>query len=445
MKKVFTSFFISLGMVQTLYALQINEIMSNPTGDDSGREWVELYNDSESSSDLTSLTLSIKGGSFVPVTPVSGGVILSPHGYAIIGSTVSGATKFTQDYPSYSGILLKASMSLVNTGVTSIELKANGVSADSISSYTGAKEGTTYARFGSSFSAGTPTPGAENVEQQALSQEATTTTTSSQITIAQVAPSSDIVLYTPLEKVAIAGAPTTFSVHALTHAGKAIEGMLYSWSFGDGGGGYGSTTVYRYLYPGRYITQVEGSNGLIAGEARTIVRVVAPELSISSLMYGIRGAYLTITNPSPYDIDVSGWKISLNKVMYTFPKNTLLGQGSTIISGQALGFASSSKEAPVDVALLFPTNEEVIRAVYEEKQPSSVTLQTSTIQTQTFPTSTQKSKIKESTKSFVVLNKKTQQGSLQQENQKATTTTVTVNTSSKKDTRIASFLRGLFR
>jgi hypothetical protein len=148
--------------IQSVSALTINEIFSNPIGDDGGREWVELYNDSDSLVDISSLTIAIKGGNPVIATPVSGGTIIPPYGYAIVGSTVSSATRFLQDYPEYSGVLFKSSIGLVNTGVTSIDIRLGGLVVDSVSSYTAAKEGKSYAKINGQFLTTVPSPGKEN-------------------------------------------------------------------------------------------------------------------------------------------------------------------------------------------------------------------------------------------------------------------------------------------
>ena len=143
MKPIFISLVLLSAFFQA-HALTINEVMSNPVGDDGGREWIELYNETDTDVDVSSLSISIKGGTFIAVTPVSGGVTVLARGYAIIGSTVSGVNKFSLDYPGYNSPLFKSAISLVNTGVTSIEIKLQGISADILTSYTAAKEGSSY-------------------------------------------------------------------------------------------------------------------------------------------------------------------------------------------------------------------------------------------------------------------------------------------------------------
>lgn len=84
--KLFLS--ISIVVTSTLFvqALSITEIMSNPVGDDSGREWIEVYNNGNSPVDLSSLSISIKGGTAVPVILLQGDSNLSSGEYAIISS-----------------------------------------------------------------------------------------------------------------------------------------------------------------------------------------------------------------------------------------------------------------------------------------------------------------------------------------------------------------------
>lgn len=370
MKKILLIFIYIASVTQT-QALQISEVMSNPTGDDSGREWIEVYNNTQESVDLTGLTISIKGGNAVTASSVSGGTVLPANGYAIIGSTVTGATKFLQDYPLYNGLLLKSSISLVNTGVTSIDIRMNGSIGDSLQSYTAAKEGSTFSLLNGSFVAGTPTPGSsnqassqENVDSSPVTQT-TSSTTETQATVAQMSPpNADITLYLPHDKIVVAGAETVFTVGGMTRAGNPIDKLLYTWAFGDGGQATGSSTKYRYVYPGVYIVQTEGTNGYVSGTGRMRVRVVAPDIEIRGVQSGKYGTYLDILNPNNYELDFSQWQLSIDGNRYYFPKNTLLaGNVTTHISGVAMGFASTTISEGMIIKILFPNTEEVIKYI----------------------------------------------------------------------------------
>jgi hypothetical protein len=296
---------------------------------------------------------------------------------------VGGVSKFLQDYPNYTGPLFKSSISLVNSGVTSVDIKVNGSIADSLPSYTAAKEGSTFGRSNGSFVTTSPTPGGENqapITDSGVSQPGGSTTTDSQATIAQSSPpSSDIVLYMPSEKIIVAGVPTPFSVFGLTKGGKIIDNLSYLWAYGDGGSGLGSTTMHTFAYPGRYVVTVEGSNGYVVGNGRMMVRVVMPEIVITKIDTGKHGTYIDIANPNNYDLEVSQWKLAIDGGYFLFPKNTVLASNSvTHIIGSAMGFASTTFASSTVVKILFPTLEEVTRFVQNESIDHATTTKNST-------------------------------------------------------------------
>lgn len=426
MKTIITLSMLLAGIMQA-QALAISEVMSNPIGDDSGREWIEVSNDTASDIDLSAMTVSIKGGSFAIVTPLQGGAVLPPGGYAIIASTVSGATKFLQDYPSYVGPLFRASMSLVNTGITSIDIKLNGTLIASLPSYTAAKEGQTLSFISGSYVTGNPTPGSDNQAADTGQNASNATTTDNQTTLPQMSPPlPDIVLYMPEEKVVVAGAESDFSAFAMTRANKPINDVQYTWAFGDGGQGTGSSTKYRYVYNGYYVAQVEALGPTMYGKGRTKVRVVSPDLVISSFGIGKYGSYVEITNPNTYDLDLSQWTLTLNGAGFPFPKNTLLPANSTTrFSGLAMGFASTTIASSTVIKILFPNLEEVTRyspPLLEKKTETIVSLPNSTVKV-----------VSHAQPKVLGISTTTK-----------TTSATALVSKAQKDKRIAAWLKGLF-
>lgn len=95
--------------------MAISEVMYDlPTGSDSGREWVEIYNGGTSSVKLTDWRL-LEGGTNHKITAVSGGENVQPDSYAVIAAD---ALKFRTDWPQFSGQLFDSTFSLNNTGET---------------------------------------------------------------------------------------------------------------------------------------------------------------------------------------------------------------------------------------------------------------------------------------------------------------------------------------
>lgn len=431
-------------------ALVINEIMSNPVGDDSGREWVELHNDGAEDIDLSSITVSIKGGNPIAVTPMQGGTTLPAGGYAVIASTVSGQTRFLQDYPAYPGILFRSTISLVNTGSTSIEIKNNGSTAAGPLSYAAAKEGNSLSFVNGEYVAGTPTPGAQNSVPEASpdSTNPPDTTTPTQVTIPQLAPPSpDIVMYLPEEKTVVAGAASEYSAFGLTRSGKAIGDLKYAWAFGDGGQGTGSSTSYTYVYPGRYVAQAEATNASVFGTARMVVRVVSPDMEIIQVGSSRYGTYIDVRNPNSYALDFSQWGFSIDGAFFPFPKNTMLLPNETVrFSGKAMGFASTTVSTSSVVRILFPNLEEVTRYVPKPGIEAVATnmLPEATIGTRAQPSNSKEKKITSKKNNIPqVLGSSTSATKI---NFSTTSPRTSPNTASRsKDTRIVSWLKNLFR
>lgn len=436
-----------LGTV-SVQALVISEVMSNPTGTDNGREWIELYNDGIESVDLSGLSVaSSESGTAVSILSVQGGTSLAPGGYAVIATIVSGQTKFLEDYLTYAGILLRvtSTFSLTN-GSASLYIKRSGATLASLPSYTAAAEGKTLSLLSGSHVTGTPTPGASNQasssgEETSGTASSTTTQTDNQVTIPQATPPTpDIVIYMPQDKTVVAGAETEFTVTSATRGGKELTTMRYTWAFGDGGQATGSSTKYRYGYAGRYIAVVEATNATVAGSGRMVVRVVPPELSITTVTAGKYGTYIDITNPNSYDLDLSQWILSINGASFPFPKNTLLpANGTTHFSGLAMGFASTTVSTATQVKILFPNLEEVtmytVKHVPVPLEASSTPIVAGT-----------------STTALTSQPKQTKVGSLKKvapsiaSPLKSTTTAISVAQSKiqSKDTRIVSWLRSIF-
>lgn len=86
--------------------------MYDPEGSDTKREWVEIYNDSETAIDLSGWKFyesSVNHG----LTFLDGSSILKSKGYAVI---VDEKKSFMLDYPEFKGMLIDSSFSLSNSG-----------------------------------------------------------------------------------------------------------------------------------------------------------------------------------------------------------------------------------------------------------------------------------------------------------------------------------------
>lgn len=422
--KYIVAVLISLSSIASVYAVYISEIMYDPQGSDTSREWIEIYNDTSGAIDFT-VWKFFESGTNHGMTSYSGGSTVISGGYGII---VDNPVKFLADFPSFQGVLYDSSFSLSNTGEQLILKDGGGNSIDTFTysvSVGGNDDGTTLSKINSTWEKGDATPGNSNQITTSSNVTTTATTTGNQTTIAQMSPPlPDIVLYLPFEKTVVAGAESEFAVYGMTRTGKPIENLSYTWAFGDGGKGYGTSTLYRYAYPGRYVAHVEGGNGYVIGTGRISVHVVPPDIIISKVENGKYGTFVDITNPNRYALDLSQWKLTINGSSFSFPKNTIiLGNTTTHISGVAMGFASTTLSSNSLVQILFPNLEEVTRFTFSEEVATKSVASSSNMYTP---------------KPIKVI-KKQAQATVQE---KATTTRTF---SQQKDTRIVTFFKSFFR
>src|SRR3989338_188448 len=145
----------------TLASLEINEIMYDlKTGSDEGREWIEVFNNSDSEVDLSILKL-FEGDTNHKLTLVEGSTKIEPAGYAII---VSNPSKFAADWPNFFGTIFDSTFSLNNAGEV-LALKDGDKIIDQYAykgSTSGAGDGNSLKRINNVWVGAKPTPGAEN-------------------------------------------------------------------------------------------------------------------------------------------------------------------------------------------------------------------------------------------------------------------------------------------
>ena len=416
--------FILMMAVSQVNALSISEIMYDPQGTDSGREWVEIYNDTPSAVTLTSYKF-FESGVNHGITVYSSASSIPSGEYGVIADN---AQKFLVDYPNYTGVLYDSAFSLINSGEQLI-LKDNSLSNLSEVTYNsslgGDDDGSTLSYINGTWVRGLATPGAVNVEDTSVVVSSAATNTNQTVGVQSAPPSPDIIMYLPYERVVVAGAPTEFSVSATNKANNPLANMVYTWAFGDGGYGTASTTMYTYAYPGMYVTTVEATNGNVIGKAKMKVRVIPPDISIRDSGVGKYGAYIDVYNPHTYDLEVSQWLLDIDGAKFSFPKHTeLLAKQTTRISGKGMGFASSTFATTTKVRILFPTNEEIASFYPPEKttphQASSTQKQAVTV-----------AKVASVSPKNVASNK-------------VNTTSTSTNSTLRKDTRIVSWIKAVF-
>jgi hypothetical protein len=365
----------------------INEIMYDPAGTDSGREWIEIENTDSASIDVTGWKFAdvVADGTIsnhnLYVPPDHGGVggmTISAGSFAILAAD---ALTFLGEYSGSSGTVIDTTISNFGQqeGRTYCAKLFNkdGTEIDSVC-YTigiGAKDdGNSLQKIDGVWKASKPTPGALNVFSDSGNNGGTdqnenqTTATSSQNSTQQTQTSSSssgsggwpvepqILAKISGETVAIVGAEAIYRGQTLGLDKKPLINARFLWNFGDGGSKEGETVAHIYSFPGNYTVVLDVSSDKYSASDRIKVKAVVPEIIISKIVFGADGA-VEISNNSNYELNLSYWKINSNGGVFIMPKNTILAPKSSLIFPSKITGLSVGD----DTALFFPNGSLLTR------------------------------------------------------------------------------------
>ncbi|KHO47397.1 MAG: hypothetical protein QT00_C0002G0049 [archaeon GW2011_AR5] len=156
-----------------VFSIRVSEVMHNPDGSDTNREWVEIYNNDSVEHNLTGWKFNSGGSDHTlnvpPANNGTGSMVLAPGSYLIISQD---AASFLSDY-NFTGTVIDSSWTgLSNSGNETVWIKNSTIIFDNVT-YATVPEGNTSCIVNETFTACLPTPGAAN------SQSGTANTTNS--------------------------------------------------------------------------------------------------------------------------------------------------------------------------------------------------------------------------------------------------------------------------
>lgn len=322
-------------------ALKITEVQFDPSGPDTDREWVEVYNDGASAIDFSKYKF-FEANVNHSLTALSVATLEAGE-YAVV---IQDAAKFFADYPNFIGKAFTSSFSLSNTGEALAFKTAAGAVADF---YTynpltsGAGNGLSEQLVNDVWTKGAASPGLANstnvtppldtsttttATTTATTTQATTTTASPTVIVATVTETIEVPKivyvqksYWPVsEKIYVNAGPNKLTV---TGAEVQFEGSIYDadtksqlttgefhWSFGDGTeivGSRGAKHVYKF--PGEYTAVFQATSDGRFEEDRLYVKVVNPEISLK-MGRDLDLDYVEITNNYNEEIKLDGFLLT---------------------------------------------------------------------------------------------------------------------------------------
>lgn len=354
-KKIIIGLFIFLcGFSFSHASLEISEVMYNPEGTDTNREWVEVYNNGSAAVDIGSWYF-YEGETYHGMHPdnfsslSSGQRALVVKDVAIAKSELGSGFKY-----------IKSSFALNNTGETLIIANSSKDHIDtySYSTSSGADgDGNSLQNLNGSWVSADPTPGKQN-----SSSDNFTSNHSDESNNAGSGNNTDVdkdVIYADPYYVPTLNIPTVivaqsdFEIKAdveyirKKRKTRKLKGYFYI-NFGDGKSIESNERIdqtYRYRNPGNYIIVFEYYSSYLSFEngnspdslLKRAIHVTAHDLKIIDVNY-FDGVILK--NNTNKTIDLTSWKIVWNNKTYSFPRYSFLAADEkTSIQFNTLGFS----------------------------------------------------------------------------------------------------------
>lgn len=122
------------------------------------------------------------------------------------------------------------------------------------------------------------------------------------------------------------GSPVIFK--AITSGGDD-RGIIFTWSFGDGGSVNGEQAEHTYQFHGTYVVVVNAYQGDEQAVARTTVRVIDPQIAITAIEPTYR-SYIELSNPSADEVNLMSWRLYAGEQYFVFPTDTILPPNSKV-------------------------------------------------------------------------------------------------------------------
>lgn len=340
-------------------ALVVTEIMYDAPGTDTGREWIEVYNDSSDSIQFTDWKL-FEANSNHSLSTARGDGVLSAGEYAIV--SVSGTDSLV-GYESYTGDVYDSSFSLNNSG-ESFSFKTPSGSFVAQVTYVGgvlaAGDGNSLHWINGQWSSRSPNPGSDPlsasgggqvVNTQAGTGVGNTQPSSSTVDSASNATSTAAFIpQKPVYKMTVSQKPSQpiarSPVVITPRVQRTYKGEEQQYTIGivrlvtgDGREVVQSTTKPMsvvYTKAGRYRMIVEYMHSNLDPEP--IARYSADIVVIDpTVVIGRYGSSITLTNESDQEIDLSGYYLQTKSDKLVLARDTILLPEATIsIGGSSL-------------------------------------------------------------------------------------------------------------
>ncbi len=338
----------------------ISEIMLNPEGSDSGREWIEVTNlgagtgiDGFKFKEGATSTTAVSHGLKIPDGGNPSWLIGSNESFVI----VSDPEKFYLDYPEYIGKIFDSSFSLNNSGeyLSILDSNKNILFEIDVIEEMIPEEGKTICLVESIWKNCNPSPGRLSIGGDVVSdvitgEEAGAEGTSDEDSSSNPNPNQgsdqSVVSKTFIEiknpdykekvikadgggdRIVLAGSEFLFQAKSFGLLGRPLKDPKYRWNFGDGKTEKGDKALHVYHHPGEYNATLSVRTEKYSHVDRFKIKVIEPDLKISEV--SVEKQFIKMVNNTKHDLDISSFKLVSGKIDFDIPENTFISSGNEI-------------------------------------------------------------------------------------------------------------------
>ena len=393
MKKIF---FITAILVVFIFvpkivlgAVVINEVLYDPTRTDTGLEYIRLYNNADSSFNLTGYELNAVSGDYYIFSSFS----LNPKSFITIHWRKDGINTQTDLYTGTSGFdanmgnttgwvaLFRSKHDEKDTIIDYIEYGATGQTHEPKAIAAGiwtagdfipdVSEGKAIKLKIDGVDTNSPSDWIE-VEPSIIQEEPEPTTETPESPVIStgshppIPEAGDNVIAFINQEIKFDGTKST---------DPDGDELAYSWNMGDGKLIEKPTFTYKYNFPGTYLVTLMVYDGQYYVTDTVTIKIQTGQIIINEFLPNPSGKdeeeeWIEIYNDSDSIIDISGWQLddeASGSEPFIFPKNTLIAPKSYIVfSRQITGIALNNDKD--SVRLLLPEGV-VFQEINYEKPP----------------------------------------------------------------------------
>lgn len=351
MPKHFKIFLLLIFFIPTIINAQtsqitITEIMYNPDGTDSGREWIEVYNNGTTPIDLSTYKFLENGINHRLSIYNSDDLVLEPDKYAIIADNPE---KFLADF-SQNGLLIDSAFSLNNTGesISMVDSEDNVIDSVLYTPEWGADgTGNSLQKNGSQWIPAEPTPWQDNKTEadnensdaegsDSDSSSDSSTSNSSSDSGSTHSSTTNLSDYKPKVKLKIsAGRDRYVAINSpvgfiLEHNQDSGSGISTRWSMGDGIERKGEEIEHIYSAPGTYNVVLNAKNGDELATSRSKVFVREPKIDLEFNIWG-KTVDIVLKNGDKNEVNLGEFYIKFANKRFKIAKDTIVDPNQTLI------------------------------------------------------------------------------------------------------------------